>query len=149
MNYVLPKAGEEPIKQPLVAIWHVLQVKFFESLQTQFTNSRWTNACMIYYDTELRDAYKYIACSVEISPEYLIGIYRTNRNTDMTNVAFRRWQCECKEFQEQQIPCRHAICVALYYNLDLEDYISNYYSITAYRATTSITLVVMPPTSSR
>ena len=54
---------------------------------------------------------------------------------EILNVSLSQYQCDCLEFQEYKIPCRHAICVALFFGLDPEGYISPCYSTVAYRAT--------------
>ena len=44
-------------------------------------------------------------------------------------------ECSCGEFQEYLIPCRHAIAACLWQGEDPYDYVHDWYSIAAYRAT--------------
>lgn len=72
------------------------------------------------------------------------GVNR-NLNTWRHTVDLTKHECSCQEWQLTGLPCRHAISfIGSLRGVDLEDYVSPYYSIAMFKATYALTVPPMP-----
>lgn len=58
-----------------------------------------------------------------------------NQSVKSYTVDLATNSCSCKDFQDIQIPCRHAIAAINQYSYSTNDFIHKAYYITSYRAT--------------
>jgi predicted nucleic acid-binding Zn finger protein len=81
-------------------------------------------------DTSYQHACRY---HIESTLDGLAQAYVPNGTTHIVNL--RQRSCTCGEFQEHQLPCRHAIAVCLAQAHDPYDYVHTYYSVDFYSKT--------------
>ena len=70
---------------------------------------------------------------IQSSTHERASLIALNGHIQTVNLAQRT--CTCQDFQEYEMPCRHAQQVIHDRGLDVEDYISNFYTLDEYRRT--------------
>jgi len=107
--------------------------KFYERRHKAQKDANYTNYAMAYFKKEFEDSSQYLVVPQE--RENMIAIvYRSNpadRKTRLVELKARK--CTCLGFQDHKIPCRHAIAVARFFEVNPEDYIASFYKISVYR----------------
>jgi len=138
INATLIEARQQNVIVQIISIWHNIHDKFYNRQHVTFKHSRFTNACMARYGTETAFAREWIVRGNDDST-FAAGVYRDGPDTGIIKVRLLDRYCQCLEFQEYHLPCRHAIATAQYFNVDPEEYIDEkFWGIEGYRATYAV-----------
>src|SRR5437588_6749939 len=87
-------------------------------------NTRWTTAAWNHIQEQKREAGQYRVLSSAEGQAIVIHLTGVQHI-----VKLKERICTCLEFQDRELPCRHAIAVCDVEGKDPETYISNLYSI--------------------
>ena len=79
-------------------------------------------------------------CRYMASSETLYEVLSTRTNTQYV-VDFEKWTCSCRTWQGLGYPCHHVIAVMIGRHWDPEQYIHRFFTVAAFRATYSGTIV--------
>lgn len=79
-------------------------------------------------------------CRYMASSETLYEVLSTCTNTQYI-VDFEKWTCSCRKWQGLGYPCHHAIAVMIGRHWDPEQYVHQFFTVAAFRATYSGTIV--------
>lgn len=133
MNSAWMEGRQLPLLYSIQHLWNYMMKKFYERRHDTQKHDKFTNYCMAYFKQELQDSFKYLVSPQE--RENQVGlVYRTNISDISTRrVELKANKCSCLAFQDHKIPCRHAIAVARFFEVDPLSLIADFYQLSEYR----------------
>jgi hypothetical protein len=133
VNSALMEARELPLLYSLHHIWIYLMKKFYERRHDTQRHEKFTNYCMACFTKELEDSHQYLIIPQERENQVAIA-YRAQASDQSTRIVhLKAGKCTCLAFQDHKIPCRHAIAVARFFQVDPMSLIADFYQISEYR----------------
>ena len=119
-----------PAYRLLVWAWNWMMSKFYERSRRKFKTIRLTDSAITYLERQRRIPVYYTA---HPSTDGLGTVAGPGGNLREVNLT--RHTCSCGEFQDRQLPCRHAIKLGIQEGRDIEQLVSRWYTIEEYRNT--------------
>jgi hypothetical protein len=129
------KARGLPVAYCLVKIWAELMETLYKRKGKKHQSIRLTDFARCYIEKQYRLAGEYTARMSEIDVAIV-----THRSGKDQLVQLGEGKCTCLEFQDYEMPCRHAIAVCIHTGQEPEDFISRYYKMDVYRKTYELSM---------
>jgi hypothetical protein len=134
INSHIGEARDLPVFNAIIWLWDWVMGKVFSRSRRQQKTTRITNFALDYLKVNqaLQTNWQFHESDNGVGTV----VTRFARNT----VDLNKKMCTCGEFQDRQMPCKHALALCKEQYLEREDYVSKIYSMNAYRKTYGLPL---------
>ena len=124
-------ARDLPASQLLNHIWQIMMAKFYEREHRRQKTTRLTNYAYDYLALQETESRQFYA----VPSDGIKAMVISAQNTYHYIVDLDKKTCTCLEFQDQNLPCKHACTACREYHLDAESYVGEAYTLEVYRKT--------------
>ena len=121
---------DRPAVHLMADIWNTVMAKMFTRQDKELEGVRLTDSASKYLDDAQRGGRTYR--TISSTRHCAMVLFPSNAEHTVTSLTR---ECTCTDYQDNLLPCKHAMIVCRHHHIEAEEYISNKYFISAYRNT--------------